>query len=264
MDRTDIEANKGQNPINVWLKADTVAKEILNKHQTVNYPQILANNRVLFLGDNHGNQPIRKHLVTYSRRIKTAGITHYAVEAKESGNEVFERLNRGEQVDLSKVDVGPGRQDYEEVIRAMAVQGIQVVAIDIDQNSKPTKEERESRITENLTRILQDPKAKVAVLMGRFHTSRKVSTNNVFPVGRRLIDASISVVNVAYTGGMDNGPTLLTEGARNAGLDGREFMFDLRPYSSSQYVPYGSEEIDWVIHLPQFIETSKFSLPVLR
>lgn len=73
---------------------------------------MVVDKRVLLLAENHVDHSIRHHLVQHARNLKAAGITHYAIEANEAGNVVFERLNRGEAVDLSKVDVGPGGADY--------------------------------------------------------------------------------------------------------------------------------------------------------
>ncbi len=253
MDGSLKESQGGSVPIDPWKSPQDTAKEIKDRHQSISYIQIVGENRVLFLAEKHNNHPIRRHLVQYARDIKAAGITHYAIEAKEEGNAVFERLNKGgESVDLSKVDVGPGGADYEETIRAMVAQGIKIVAIDIDQSKKPSGEEREAKITENIEKILQlDPNAKVAVLIGAFHTSRRTSIEGVRQTGSRLMELQIPAVNVRFAGGEDDGPTMLTGAVSQAGLASQEFMLDFRPYANSQNVPYGKGEVDWVVHLPQ-------------
>lgn len=251
MDVTNIESGERQNPIDPWQVPDNTVKEIQDKLLPVNYHQMVADNRVVFLAENHSNHPIRKHLAQHVADLKAAGITHYAIEAKEAGNEVFERLNKGEQVDLSRVDVGPGRADYEEAIRALAAQGIEVVAIDIDQSTKPSKEEREARLTENINKLLQNPQSRVAVLIGAFHTTRHYVSEGVPSVGKRLMDAQVAVVNVYFAGGEAKGPTMLTGAVSKAGLAHQEFMLDFRPYAGTKTVPFGRGEADWVIHLPQ-------------
>ena len=80
---------------------------------------------MVFLGEAHLNDTIRIHLAAYAyaRKLKEAGIIHYAIEAYERGNDVFDRLNKGESVDLSGVDVGPAVSrvvdpDYAAQVRA--------------------------------------------------------------------------------------------------------------------------------------------------
>ncbi|MBI2338221.1 hypothetical protein HYU95_03465 [Candidatus Daviesbacteria bacterium] len=252
MNIVNLESSEGQKPSDPWLNPADTAKEIKNRHQPVDYAQMLADNRVLFLAENHGNHPIRHHLAQHARDIKAAGITHYAIEANEAGNAVFERLNRGEAVDLSKVDVGPGRADYETAIRALAAQGIQVVAIDIDQKTKPSKEAREACLTENINRLLEvDSNSKVAVLIGGFHTTKYYVSEGVPSVGRRLMEELVPAVNVHFAGGEAKGPTILTGAVSKAGLAHLEFMIDFRPYANLSGVPFGKGGADWVVHLPQ-------------
>lgn len=248
----NLEAKESGLPKDPWGSFEEAGKEVKDRHQPVNYAQMVADNRVLFLAENHSNHSIRHHLVQHARDIKAAGITHYAIEANEASNVVLEGLNRGEVVDLSKIDVGPGRRDYEDAIRALAAQGIQVVAIDIDQKTKPNKEARESRLTENINRLLEaDPNSKVAVLIGGFHTSRHYVSEGVPSVGRRLMEAQVPAVNVHFAGGEVSAPLILTRGASEAGLASQEFMIDFRPYSSLERPPFGKGEADYVVHLPQ-------------
>jgi hypothetical protein len=252
MDIIDIEGAEGQKPSDIWRNPTDVAKEIQDKQQPVDYPLILGDNRVLFLAESHSNYPIRKHIAQHAKDLKAAGITHYAIEAYETGNDFFDKLNKGKPVDLSKVDVGPGRADYEEAIRAMAAQGIKVVAVDIDHATNPSREEREARLTENIMRLLQeDPNSKVAVLIGGFHALRYYVSRDVPSVGKRLMDAQAPAVNVYFAGGEDKMPTQLTDPVNKIGLGNREFMLDCRPYANSNSVPFGKGEADYIIHLPQ-------------
>ncbi len=252
MDRIDIESKERQKVVDPWQNQENTVKEIKNRHQPVDYTQVVADNRVLFLGENHRNHSIRRHLVQHARELKKAGITHYAIEANEGGNTIFEKLNRGESVDLSQVDVGPGRTDYEDAIRALAALGIKVVAIDIDQRSRPSREEREARLTENINRILQEnPNSRVAVLIGDSHTLRHHVSEGVPSVGKRLMEAQVPIVNIYFTGGKSLIPKLITSAVSRAGLDNHEFMLDFRPYTNLDGTPFGKGEADWVICLPQ-------------
>jgi len=180
MEEQPIDESELTKKADPWMNPDKAAWELRDKHQTVDYSAIVGDNKVLFLGEIHSNSAIREHIQQHAANLKAAGITHYAIEAIDNGNDIFERLNRGEAVDLSRVDVGPGRRDYEAAILAMAAQGIKVVAVDIDQSTKPTKEEREAHMTGNLQKILQeDPNAKIAYLVGESHSSKTVLLDGV-------------------------------------------------------------------------------------
>jgi hypothetical protein len=253
MDGTNLESNEFQKLNDPWQTQDATVKEIKDRQLPVNYSEVVADAKVVFLADeNHSDPSIRRHISEHARDLKAAGITHYAIEANEEGNRVLERLNRGEQVDLSQIDVGPGRADYEEAIKALSAQGIKVVAIDIDQKTRPSKEEREARITENINSIIEtNPDAKVAVLIGAFHTSRHYVSEGIPSVGRRLMEAQIPTVNMHFAGGVDNVPKMLTGAVGKAGLSNQEFMLDFRHYADLKSVPFGKGEADWVIHLPQ-------------
>jgi len=263
MEEQPIDESELTKKADPWMNPDKASWEVREKHQGVDYSAIVGDNRILFLGENHSNTAIREHIQQHAVNLKNAGITHYAIEAKDTGNEVFERLNKGEAVDLSRVDVGPGRRDYEEAIQAMAAKGITVVAVDIDQSLKPTKEEREAHMTRNLQQILEEnPDAKIAYLVGSFHTSKAVFSDGVISTRERLEEAGVSSTVVCFAGGNNDVPRVLTDAARKAGLTNREFMLDMRNYSDSKSsgVPFGAGQTDYVIHLPQraTIEQSPF------
>lgn len=250
---TEIDRGIVENP---WSIKATAAKEIREKARPVNYTEIVGVNRVIFLAENHSNTPIRRHIARRADQLKAAGITHYAIEASDTGKEVFDRLNQGENADLSRVDVGPGRSDYEDAIYAMHAAGIAVVPVDIDQTTKPTQEEREAHITANIDRILDaDPNAKVAVLIGGFHSSRRTSGQDFSYTGKRLMDKGIPTVNVHFAGGEVASPTIITKPAREAGKASDEFMLDMNPYQNLDGVPYGKGESDYIIHLPQAMDS---------
>lgn len=252
MSQSEIE--QAYNPdSNVWDNLETRIREMAGRSRPVDYKYILGDNQALFLGETHFNSSIRRHLVHNAIELKRIGITHYAIEAADKGKPVFDRINKGDQVDLSRVDVGPGRIDYEEVIREMAKQGIKVVPIDIDQSSKPSQERREAHLAQNLLRIFQEtPSAKVAVLIGANHTLKVYGiVKNIPSLHQRVMAAGIGTVNAVFTGGEERIPRNITESVVQAGLGNSEFILDMRPYAGLQNVPYGAGEVDFVIHLPQ-------------
>lgn len=255
MDGTLSRENGANFPVDdPWSNPARASQEIKSRFIPVDYKRIVGENRIVFLGEGHFNPPVREHIARYARQMKEAGVTHYAIEAAETIKEIITRLNNGESVDLSNVLVGPVRSNYEVALRAMVAEGIQIVPIDVDQSKKPTREEREAHITDELVAITaSNPEAKVAVLIGGFHTAKSVSSEGVAYTGKRIADAGIPAVTVMYAGGSEKIPKMVTESANLAGMSQTEFMMDLRPYVGSKYVPYGAGQADYLIHLPQQI-----------
>ena len=252
---------------NPWEAPKTAAKEIEEKRQPVDYPKITQNNRVAFFCDTHDNSAIRKHLARYAKQLKEAGFTHFAIEAPDTDKPTFDRLNDGINVSLSSVDVGPatsseeedygGRAGNERVIRAMAKHGLKVVPIDIDQTSvdyrstpeEQKDEQRESYLAQNIIRLLKsDPRNKVAVFIGGFHTRKKHEFGAVPSVAQRITEAHYSTVTVEFAGGKDDTPFAITEAARDAKIDKDEFLLDNQPYAK-----FIGDDVNYIIHLPQAI-----------
>ena len=283
-----------ENSINdPWDKVETIAKEIKAKRQAVDYREIFKERQCIFLGDNHANSSIREHIGHNASNMKAAGVTHFAIEADDNGKPVFDKLCQGEQVDLSNVDVGPaesaarlsklgemvraaasgsalssdtndayaGRAGDEHVIRSVAKVGLHIVPIDMDQSTKPTGEERERHLSDGLLRIYQQyPDAKVAVLIGGFHTLKRYKSEGIETVAQRVANAGYKTASVQFAGGRSDSPMNMTEGARNAGVANEEFIIDLNPYKTSRSVPYGPGEADYVIHLAQIRDPNKDSM----
>src|SRR3990172_9854278 len=99
IDGSSIEGSETVSNPDPWLKLDTAAAEVKATHQPVDYQKIIGDARVLFLGERHSNHPIREHIATHASDLKRAGITHYAIEASEQGNDEFANLNEGKAVD---------------------------------------------------------------------------------------------------------------------------------------------------------------------
>lgn len=254
MDGSNTEGNETALEVDPWSDSQRATQEIKEKHFSVNYPQIVRDARVLFLGERHDDNSIREHIISSAVDLKAAGITHYAIEAPEVENVTLTRFNRGEQVDLSTIDVGPARFNYEQAILAMNAQGIQVVAVDIDQNSSPARQERESRMSTNLLKVIKEnPNSKIAYLVGMTHAIKKPLTDKVKSAAQITEEAGIKTVTAVFAGGIDSVPRNLTSAVRDAGLESAEFALDFRPYitSTSKSIPYGRGRVDFVIHLPR-------------
>ena len=254
MDGSRSEGNEATPKVDPWSDSQRASQEIKEKHFPVNYPQIVGDARVLFLGERHDDNTIREHIISSAPDFKAAGITHYAIEAPEVGNVTLARFNRGEQVDLSTIDVGPARFNYEQAILAMNAQGIQVVAVDIDQSSNPTRQERESRMSANLLKVIKEnPNSKIAYLVGTTHAIKKPLTDKVKSAAQITEEAGVKTVTAVFTGGIDSVPRNLTSAAKDAGLASAEFALDFRLYAAStlKSIPYGAGRVDFVIHLPR-------------
>jgi hypothetical protein len=237
-----------------WASAQSAAAEVASRKQPVDYATILGRARVLLAGENHANTAIRAHLAGRAEHIRHAGFTHYGIEAGPAGQPAIDALHRGERVDLSRVDLGPGGADYELAVRAMAAQGLRIVFVDVDTaaQQKVGREGREQHITDHIAAALaSDPDTRILVLIGGFHTGKTPMTDGIKSTRTRLDEAGIDTVTVEIVGGTLSIPRILTDAAAAAGAADEEFMLDLRGDQTSRSVPFGAGNTDWVIHLPQ-------------
>lgn len=241
------------------FQTDTLAKqgienqEISKKQSTVNYSQILGSNTILFAAENHENTTIRQHLGEQAEAFKNIGITHFTLEFESSLNEKLILLNSGQEVDLSpELKLFP---DYELMIRAMASQGIKIVAVGINYQDNPRRNRngRETEMFNNVAKILTDkPDAKIFSLFGTFHTVTQFNPEGVPSVRKRFLDLGTPTTSVFFHGGNQAsdkslifGPTKFDREIIAEGLDQQEFMLD----NSDRSIPF-DREADWVIHLP--------------
>lgn len=245
----DIRGEIKEERPNPWVSLENAAKEIKSSSVPVDYSKIVGNSRVLLLGEFHKNSPIRTHLSQHAADLKAAGVTHYGIEAPQT-EEVFDRLNRGENVDLSQVRVGPTMADnYEEAVRAIAKTGIKIVPIDASNDGLGT-DEREAQLTKNVMQILeQDRDSRVAVLIGAQHISKQ-GLSGVSSLRFRLDELDIPLTTVRFAGGIETIPTALLNAAASADQAQSEFMLDMSSYKDLDHVPFGKNDYDWIIHLP--------------
>ncbi|KAJ6125890.1 BTB/POZ fold protein [Penicillium samsonianum] len=211
-----------------WNSFEQARNTILQNNIPVDY-NLLCDTDVIFFGDQHSNQPIRDHLCAHAASLKSAGITHFAVEAPTL-----------EDVPMSDI----------LLCRTLAKNRISVLPVDIDQSSGPTGEEREAFIFNALSKILRSGSiVKVAVLIGSFHMSKKkILTPRILSTATRIESAGFSTRRLMFCGGYNRIPTIFTEPARLAGLGQKEFAFDARPYGEDG--PFGGDA-DFIIHLAQ-------------
>jgi len=274
---------------NIWTDPDRAAQELRANYQPVDYADILGDARVLFLGENHTTSgDIGSHLASYAAELKNAGITHYAIEASPEGNEalgrlstvrgrsISRRLRKGKRVDLSSTEIHPEdyeskRENYEEAIRKMAAEGINVVAVDTRSHGI---EKREAEMTAELQGILEDPQAKIAYRVGALHATSQIREGWDKTIGwqgwtrTRLNNAGIPTRTVMFAGGDTYpGASDFDKIATTAGLQDEEFSLDVRPYHTdkSPYVrdeenhplgPFEVHQADFIVHLPQRMGTA--------
>lgn len=79
MDDLSKEIQIDNQEVDPWSNPIATVKEITDNRIPVDYAQVIADNRVVLLGETHGNSPIRDHLARTAVAFKKAGITHYAV-----------------------------------------------------------------------------------------------------------------------------------------------------------------------------------------
>ena len=226
------------------------SKKIERNHKTVNYSQIVGDNNIVFFAENHTNTSIREHLTNHVQDLKNAGITHFAIEIGESANKELDKLNRGENVDLSEM-LDP---DYEKMVKALAKSGIVVFAVDVDQ--KETGESRESHMFDKINDVLKAGQDhKIAFLTGTFHTVINFNPEGVRSVRKRFVDNKVPSINVFFHGGNQDRLTTRVFGKSKfdnliveSGLENQEFMLDFRTKSNEDELPFDRES-DWIVHL---------------
>jgi hypothetical protein len=268
--------HRGLEDENPWKSDKTATKEIEEKMQSVDYTRITQNSQVIFIGDTHGMIGIRRHLFNNAEKLKKAGITHFAIEAFSGNKDVFERLN--DTTDLSHIDVGPesqfpntsdpfaGRAGAERVIRAMVAHKIKVVPIDLLDSTNLQKhllpKEREAHLAHNLGKLLEsNPRSKVAVLIGSYHTSkgmypapfmRQPGIEYDYPsLAQNIIDAHYSTATIKFFG-RENAfdAHKILRATHNAKLNDKEFMINMRSYANIEHIPFNNIQPDFIIHLP--------------
>ncbi len=235
----------GHNP---WQTHRTAVEQMRSQHRPVDYKAILGSNRVLFLAESSNDERIREHIVAFAGELRSAGITHYAIEAPETSKAAIGRLNRGEDVDLSEVELGLIPSNYEFAVRAVASQGIEVVAISPPLRMESPIDHIEAQLTKNLFAILQDPNARIAVLIGGMHATSPTIYGKSASVNKRLLDNGVSTTAVTFIGGKFGDPTILVRAVDEAGLAKTTFMLDLRNKS-----PFHEDYVyaDYAVYLPK-------------
>jgi hypothetical protein len=239
--------------------ADPIGAEVEQKHVPLDYAVLVNDCKILFLGENHSNTPIRPHLAAHAKMLKDAGVTHLAIEASESGKATFESLNRGARVYLNEVDTGPS-ENMPWMIEEFAAQSIQIVPIDIDQSIESSKEEREARLTANILQVLDKTAGKVVVLIGSAHVGKSMGTE-LTACAERIADAGVTIRRVSFVGGHVKIPLDLTEAVAHVGLQAKTFMLDLRRCA---HLSHYDGIRDYIIHLPVEHLTSENSKPLFR
>jgi hypothetical protein len=177
--------------------------------------------------------------------LKDAGVTHFAIEASESGKATFESFGRGVSVYLDDVHTGPSN-NMPWMIYNLADQGIRVIPVDIDQSIKRSQEEREARLTANILQVVNEAAGKVAVLIGSAHI-RKSMGRGVIACAEQVAAAGITIKRVNFVGGHGRFPLHLTEAVAHMGLQAETFMLDLRRCA---HLSLYNGIIDYIIHLP--------------
>lgn len=225
----------------------------------VDYKQIIQNNRLLLLGENHFNGVIRSHIAKYASALKQAGISHYGIEAPDDPK--IELLDKKDNACLDNLVLGPpnipsGRNNYSVAVRAILSEGISLLPIDTNPKNKYISHfNRERHMFSKITSIIRSkPATKIAVLVGSLHIQRQWYDR--YPMlGKMLSDCSFPFVSVIFAGGQDNGPAQLLGRIKRAGLAEYEFMADLRPLKSSNefsdLLTFDLADADFLIHLPQ-------------
>lgn len=184
--------------------------EAVRQRRPVDWGELMRDNRVLLLGENHSNDTVREFLRQQAAELRRAGITHYGIEAPH--HPAFDALNAGLPVDWGDVRCGPGWGNWTDAVEAMAAQGIQIVPFDVNQpgspRGSPLRDIREAAMAKTIAEVLRgDPNARMVVLVGNLHLIRDTSTwshktgGYAPPLAARLEDAGFAPRTVSMVGG---------------------------------------------------------------
>lgn len=214
----------------------------------LDYSIILANNDIVFCGENHENFAIRNHLAKHVDDLKAAGITHVVVELPAELNLKFQNLSDGEEVDFSSDAL---TYDYESMIRLMILGGMKVVAVDISLRDYKNldKQKRERVITGNIQKIrIKMPNSKILCLLGRFHTVTSYDPEKIRSVRKRFEEAGVRTKSVYFNGGYkkDSSISRLDSQISALKLTDKEFMIDNGGQEYSNF----DHDADWIVNLP--------------
>jgi hypothetical protein len=229
--------------------------ELGNKHipiKNVNYEEILGNARVLFVGEDHSNGPIRLHLATNASKFRELGITHYLIEAAPDNTGKISQLNAGKFVDLHDVNCGPSN-NAKYAVGSLSAAGIKIVPFDIDQTLRPSNEDREKHMFEVVKGILESEiDARLLILIGAFHTVKgNYGVDNIPSLRKRCEELDTGIRAVEILGGSQTYPTILKDAVKKAGKESLEFMVAANQFPSEIKLLGGPNHIDYLIHLPE-------------
>lgn len=198
-----------------WQTPEGCAREVKKRAEAVDYAKILNGSQILFIGEQHFNLDLQAHLLKHIRSFKKADITYLTFETNAEYRDLFDKLNKKENVDIEEVKTAypefTGELDIE-LARAAVATGIKVVPVDVKvydlpppptpdpeeayadyserlnkfleeykkqkevADSIPFREQREASIAGRLIDILnQDPSAKIAARLGWDHTLKTKS-----------------------------------------------------------------------------------------
>lgn len=233
--------------------AEQAAQEVKARRQDIDYEKMVGTSRVLFLGSNHLNLlVVAGHIAQYAREFKRLGITHYAIEAQPQTAGALEKLNKGEDVDLSDVELCPEQswpsRAYEDAVRAFAREGITVVPVDMDHARYRGAPDREKRIHKKIRDIIaRDPDARIVFLTGAAHASKGYLSEEGGSVRVLLNNDNIATSSVFYAGGWEIYPEAFTEAVHAAGLAEDDFMVHENETETND--PFFNGEFDHIVHL---------------
>lgn len=198
----------------VPLNRQQVVREAVEYRRPVEWNDILGDDQILLLGEDHSHTEVRELLAQQASALRSAGITHFGIEAPP--HPAFEALNTGREVDLGTVRCGPGPDSsYQYAVAAMARAGIKIIPFDVPDfgtpHGDPLRDVRESHMTGVLTAAMRaEPGSRIAVLVGDLHINRNVDDwmqktgARLPPMADRLTDTGFSTKSVSVRSSMTN------------------------------------------------------------
>ncbi len=239
---------------------------VKNHSEPLDWKKLLGGNEsVIYIGEIHPNEAIKRELAEHVGDFKEAGITHLALEMlpddKQPALDSFCKSGTCGQKILSSLteEWGWVPDSYMGLIEAARKAGLKLAALDTPHSIQKKNDERvaeggdcadacsmgnsscegrDCRMAANIEKVLsKDPKARVLVLAGSFHVQATTQPEHL----KRIYGKSSKSYSF-LTGG-----SVFDKGVSEAGFSDSRISFR---------VPKDKTTYDGFIHIPQVVNNS--------
>lgn len=233
----------------------------------VDYKQMVANTRVLALGETHTREITKEEVIDHIEQFKDLGFTHFGMEVfgTDAQQALDEYQSNGDKKDvlIEYLKKGFGGWSpragelYLQMVNEAKRAGMRVIGIDLpksEQDQYPREgsdrdHKRDERMAHTVSEVLaQNPENKVVTFTGTAHAGIEGAV-----MAGLLASSGVEITTVSISGGSPSDRTLVEQSAVEAGIDKERFMIACRSRFKDSPTPY-----DWIIHLPQVEQETDF------